>query len=503
MQRVQKKQHREIRHRRGLWLAACALVLAGTVAAAVLLKRPEEPMPVKEDHSGFLTNRAAEEIAEVEVERRNGETWAAERAEDGTLRMKDGGWALDESLGEMILDALAHLEYEDILTENKGDYADDPAAFGLDRPRVTAACRFTGGGRLEVRLGDEVAGGEGALYYMAVAGDDRLYAASAGTLRDLDTEKALLHPVAQPEIIPALLDRITVAGTDGTAAAEWTLAGAVTDSDAGENWRVTAPFEYPADAETIASLKENAGNLRMGTWYGEATEENLAACGLTKPACTLIFHTAAGSTGTVTESGVYDVVDREEKTTEIAIGSRQGESTAYARFGDEIFTVSMISLSAFTETNPLDTAARYPAAVPLDSLAEVTVEAGGETITYALEHTAAAEAAGGDGTGNNGESGTGDGETGEDAGLRAWKNGEEISGSAFRAAYERLMTVTVSGRLPEGTAIGETTKKYTFRTTSGGTHTLEFWTFDEMHDGLTQDGCTLFYLIRDGMTPLP
>ena len=65
------------------------------------------------------------------------------------------------------------------------------------------------------------------------------------------------------------------------------------------------------------------------------------------------------------------------------------------------------------------------------------------------------------------------------------------------------MTVTVSGRLPEGTAIGETTKKYTFRTTSGGTHTLEFWTFDEMHDGLTQDGYTLFYLIRDGMTPLP
>ena len=32
--------------------------------------------------------------------------------------------------------------------------------------RSTAACRFTDGGRLEVRLGDEVAGGEGALYYM-------------------------------------------------------------------------------------------------------------------------------------------------------------------------------------------------------------------------------------------------------------------------------------------------------------------------------------------------
>ena len=497
MQRVEKKQRRTIRHRRGIWLAACIAVLAGSVTAAILLSRPVEPMPHQEDRSGFLTNRAAEEITEVTIARRNGETWTAERGEDGTLRIKDEGWAVDASLGDMLGDALAHLEYEDILTENKGDYAGDPAAFGLDTPRVRAACRFTDGTGLDVSIGDPVAGGDGVLYYMTVAEDDRLFAAAEGTLRDLDIEKALLYPVTQPEIMAALLDRITVTGADGTVTAEWKLQGAVTDADAGENWRVMQPVEYPADAETIASLKESAGNLRMGTRYGEATGENLAACGLDTPRMTLTFHMAAGSTGTVTDSGVYDVVDREEKTVTLAIGKQRDENAAYVRFGDEIFTVSVIGFSAFTDTNPLDTAARYPAATPLNSLTELTVEKAGETVTYAIEHTAVTEDAGEDGK----ETGTADSE--EDSGLTVTKNGEEISGSAFRAAYERLMTVTVSGLLPEGTVPAETTKKYTFRTTSGGTHTLEFWRFDDLHDGLTQDGCTLFYLIRDGMTALP
>ena len=496
MQRVEKKRRRTIRHRRGIWLAACIAVLAGSVTAAILLSRPVDPMPRREDHSGFLTNRTAGEITEVTVTRRNGETWTVERGEDGALRMKGEGWTIDASLGDMLGDALAHLEYEDILTDNREDYAGDPAAFGLDTPRTAAACRFTDGTGLEVSIGDPVAGGDGVLYYMTVAGDDRLFAAAEGTLRDLDIEKVLLHPVTQPEIIAALLDRITVTGEDGKVTAEWALQGKVTDADAGENWRVTQPVEYPADAETIASLKENAGNLRMGTWYGEATGENLAACGLEVPRTTLTFHMAAGSTGTVSDSGVYDVTDREEKTVTIRIGNRRDENAAYVRFRDEIFTVNIIGFSAFTETDPMDTAARYPVATPLDSLTELTVEEAGETVTYVIEHTAAETA---DRSGE--ESGSED--SGEDPGLTVTKNGEETPGSAFRAAYERLMTVTVSGRLPEGTKPGETTKKYTFRTTSGGTHTLEFWRFDDLHDGLTQDGCTLFYLIRDGMTALP
>ena len=34
-------------------------------------------------------------------------------------------------------------------------------------------------------------------------------------------------------------------------------------------------------------------------------------------------------------------------------------------------------------------------------------------------------------------------------------------------------------------------------------HTLELSEFDALHDAVTLDGCTLFYLIREGIPELP
>ena len=78
-----------------------------------------------------------------------------------------------------------------------------------------------------------------------------------------------------------------------------------------------------------------------------------------------------------------------------------------------------------------------------------------------------------------------------------------ISASAFEAAYARLQVVDVSGRLPEGWIKQETEVTYVFSTTTGRTHTLELSPFDAMHDCVTVDGCSLFYLIRGGMTEMP
>ena len=73
----------------------------------------------------------------------------------------------------------------------------------------------------------------------------------------------------------------------------------------------------------------------------------------------------------------------------------------------------------------------------------------------------------------------------------------------FSAAWERLLTVTVSGKLPKDYQPGEPHTKYTFRTVSGGTHTVKLSDYDGMHDAVTMDGHTLFYLIKNGMTELP
>ena len=481
MQKVERKKHREGKPRRWIWLAAALVLLAGSVTAALLAGKPAE-IPREEKHWGMLVDRTVGELRSVTVQRRGDEAWTLVRTEDGELMPEAGAeWTVETQQGSLLQEAMTQLRYEEILTEDPAVYRDNPGDFGLENPLVTVTGRYTDGTETTVQIGNDT-GLEEGWYYMTVAGDDRLYAVSAGTVQDLDLEYALLHPVPRPEIYGALLDRITLMKGEEPAA-EWALQGEITDRDAGSSWAVTQPFRAPADEETIQKMKKSAENLRLGTYTAPATEENLEKYGLKQPGKTLVFHMAAGSTGTVSEAGVYDVTDHGESTVTLAIGNARDEMADYVRFGEEIFTVSRFTLSAFTDADPMATAARYPVLTPLASLESLTVEEGGRTLEYRL--------------------GSGE-ETGEeaDAGI-CLLNGEHISREAFDAAYERLLTVTFSGVLPEDAEWKEPYKKYTFRTLSGGTHTIELRGWDGIHDAVTVDGATLFYLIRGGMTPLP
>ena len=300
----------------------------------------------------------------------------------------------------------------------------------------------------------------------------------------------LLHPVHQLEIRGALLDRITVKNGDGSIRMEWTLQGQVSDQDAAENWLLTAPFVYPADYDAMKNLRDSAENLRLGIYIGAAEPDTLKQCGLDAPGTVIELHMAAGSTGTVSASGVYDVEEREESTETLTIGNSKSEMTAYVRYGDEIYTISWFSLSPFTEADPLSTVARYTVATPLNSMESLTVEKQGtESVHYALVRM--------DNESDSSEN------TDEETTNRCLRNGEEITYDAFSAAWERLLTVTVSGRLPTDWELKETHTRYTFRTVSGGRHTLELSDYDGIHDAVSMDGHTLFYLIKGGMTELP
>ena len=57
--------------------------------------------------------------------------------------------------------------------------------------------------------------------------------------------------------------------------------------------------------------------------------------------------------------------------------------------------------------------------------------------------------------------------------------------------------------LPDGWQKKETREEYVFRTLSGAVHTVELSEFDAMHDAVTVDGWTLFYLIRGGLDGMP
>ena len=496
MQKVERQKHKDRGRKRLIGLVLCAAVLIGGVTAGILLsnKAKEEETVTHRHMTGAVTQRSAEELVSLTVSRRGKDSWTAVRETDGSMRLQPEDesmpvtWLVDDSIAARLTDAAVNLTYDDVFTENRSDWEPDAEDFGLKDPLVTAVFRYTDGTEVTVHFGDSADPDDNAYYYMTVEGDDRLYAVAAGTLEDLNTEKELLHPVRALEIRGALLDRVTVRNGDGTVRTEWALQGQVSDRDAAENWMLTVPFVYPADYDAMKNLRDSAENLALGVYVGEAEEETLKQCGLDIPTAVIELHMAEGSTGTVSDQGVYDVVDWEERTETLTVGNPKSEMVAYVRFGDEIYTISHFSLNVFTETIPLSTVARYTVATPLNSLESVTVEKAEATDEYRIEKIEETQ---------NTE------QTEETPQYRCLKNGEEISYDAFSAAWERLLTVTVSGRLPENRERKEAHTKYTLRTVSGGTHTIELSDYDGVHDAVTLDGHTVFYLIKGGMTELP
>ena len=76
MQHVDRKPRKEKKHGRAPWIAAAALLLAGSVAAALLLTREPEPDdPESPVTAGILINRDADELDSVTVTQKGYEPW--------------------------------------------------------------------------------------------------------------------------------------------------------------------------------------------------------------------------------------------------------------------------------------------------------------------------------------------------------------------------------------------------------------------------------------------
>ena len=160
--------------------------------------------------------------------------------------------------------------------------------------------------------------------------------------------------------------------------------------------------------------------------------------------------------------------------------------TDYVLYDGVIYTMNHFALSALTEIDPRSTLSRHPVTVAAENLSGMTVRRpDGSADVYALSYQSRPSET--------------EGEPDETV-VTCTKNGEAYSYEAFAAAYERMRVVTVTGELPSGFEKRESTAVYEFRTLSGVTHIVELSPFDAMHDAVTVDGWTVFYLIRGGMT---
>ncbi len=499
MQKVERQKHKDRKRRRLTGVLLCTLLLVICVAVGLLMKDKAEKTASEanvryEAQTGDIFLRNESELKSLRLIQQGKDPWTVERDTEGKLRLlheetgEPSSWTVDENIAELLMSVATNLTYDDIFAEKRSEWEVAEEAFGLKDPLVTAVFSFQDGTDVTVHIGKSADPENNSYYYMSVDGDEHLYAVSAGITDDLTTEQTLLHPVPRLEIQSALLDRISVKNADGSIRKEWSLQGDVKDRDAAENWQLTAPFTYPADYNSIVNLKDNAGNLRLGVFIDAATEKTLKDYGLEEPSAILEFHTAAGSTGTVGMSGVFDVKDWEEHLYTLAIGGRKSEMSSYILYEDNIYSISDFTMSAFLNVEPTSTVARYVVTIPLTSLESAVVEKQGqETVSYVLEPVENA----------------GNGEEVTEEKYRCLKNGEEIPYETFEAAWDRLLTVTVSGKLSQEYVPTNVHTKYTFRTVSGRTHVLELSDLDQMHDLVTLDGASRFYLIKDGMTELP
>ena len=485
------------------WAALCLMTIlaAAGLAAGFVFTREKEALPVRNETGGTLVNRKPEEISRIRITARGKDAWIAERRADGFLYMITEGradgtdeeqseeWTLDPTLGERIEDALAHLVYEDILTDRKEDYADRLAEFGLAEPALTAEVLFSDGEKMTVRIGDESGLEDRAFRFMTIDGDPRLYAAAESLAEDLNVDRELLHPVVQPEIQAGRIDRVTIRSADGKTTSEWMLTGKITDTDAAENWQVCVPVVYPADQDQMRNLRKNAANLRLGIFIAQADDRSLAEYGLDRPQAEIEIHMAAGSTGQITAGGAYGVQDRKEESLRLFIGKSRNEMTDYCLWNDTIYTISHFSWTTIAEMDPKTTLARYPVTVEAENLKSLEIRRGdGSADLYELKRsTRPAET-------------EGEPDKTETVCL---KNGNQMDYSVFSAAYDRMRVVSFSGELPEGWIPKKPHTILIFTTLSGKSRRVELSEFDSMHDAVTVDGCTLFYLIRDGMGEMP
>ena len=500
MQKVEKRKHQKRRPGRLIWILACAVVLTAGVTAGLLLRKTaeeESELPVVYRHqpvTGSIIDRNPDEVESLTITRRGEAPWTVVQTGSGTLRLKDengktaDGWTVDEHIAKKLIDLASNLVYKDVFTEKREEWEPHAAVFGLEDPEIMAEVSFTDGTTVTVKVGNASDPTETDSYYMSVVGDGRLYALDAGTAEDLKTEKELLHPVPELNIRGSLLDRITVKDGGGSVRTEWMLQGDIRDQDAAVNWLLTMPFTYAADYDQIKNLKQNAENLTLGAYIGENDLNTIRKCGLDNPAGIIEIHMAAGATGTVGMTGVYDVKENDERTEILTIGSSKSDMTAYVLYRDAVYSITRYSIDVFLKAKPMDTAARYVMITPLNSLTGVTVEKqGAETAVYTMTKNPVSEKSVSD----------------ENGGYTCTRNGEEILYSAFSAAWDRLLTVTVSGRLKTDYRLKEPHTRYTLNTVSGKTHTVELSDYDGMHDAVTIDGNTVFFLIKNGMTELP
>jgi hypothetical protein len=486
-----KRKRKAARPRRALYLALLAVALAAGavffyVSSISLGKKP--PVQIDSTRRSLVT-RKAEEVARIAVSRSSGEGYVL-YLDNGRLAVQGRpDFVMDEDRQKSLLSACAILEAEDTVSESKEEWEPHKADFGLNPPAVKVDITYTDGKTAAFSLGAKSSVNN--WNYFLLEGDPKLYLASADLIDLFDQDVTAFHSIDQPLIHCQRIDNITIQNGSGEVQAAWKLETDITDANALSAWRMTAPYNYPCDADAMDTLVSALEKLYLGRFVSKATTAAKAQYGLAPPRRIITLHQAAGDMAKVSESGAYEVQPYPESMLTLLIGTASEDYLEYVEVDGSIYLVSTISQPLLESLVPENTLLKQPAAVAVDTIKSLAVESGGESRMYTLKRVERVLP-------NNDLAYDEQGNVLMDTFVDV--NGKEASFADFEAAITQLQSVTVSGRLPSDfVPDGSNSFKLVFTLLDGRTRTLETVPFDALQDALGIDGTYLFYLPKGAL----
>ena len=485
MQNVPKKKHAARKHSRLLLLILAVLLVAAAACLLIFARTPAPApeSPVQEEEEITLWAGEAADITRIQ------EAWSAVQTESGALVLEGtDSFAVDADIAAALLSGLKNVTAE-VLSDDWHGTDEEWAAFGLDAPESVVTVEFADGRSYTLRIGNAPQY-ENSWQYAQLDGDTRLLSISRGLAEECYVTRGSLHSVEQLTIHADRLDEITLLNAEGEITQQWRLNGAITNADAQDRWSVTVPVSYPADGTAMTTLRKSAANIRLGEYIADAAAASIARYGLDTPRTVIRLHQAAGTIGAVGVSGTYGTTDFPESTITLVIGEQEDELIDYVLYDGGIYRCSTLLLRGVMNADWREIVTRYPVLTALGNLASLSRETADGVDTWVITRT--------EQVAENNELVTDD-DGNQVYDITLTKNGESADYTVFSAAYDQLMMVTMSGRLPDGWTASDTPHTvWTFTDVDGTIHTVALTRYDAMHDAVSVDGTALFYLIQGG-----
>ena len=448
-------------------LAAC-LAAAG-LCAYLFWPRTYEDLPRAEDTTVLFSNRESADVASVTVRNGQGETYVI--TQDGDTTAMDGDESFDFS-DSMLSDALTDAAYvyteREIIDLNDSDTL-TAKDFGFDDDCIRVTAVYTDGEQLTFSIGDLLPE-ETPAYYLMVEGDTHIYTVDQDTRDTFSRARLALHSVPDPALNADLIDKITFTGDNAFAI----------ERRAGDDWYLTAPFEYPLSGTAVDTLLEKLENLRFSQFAADADKVDLSAYGLDAPRRTMTIDIAASVlTGYDENDAEIGSVNLDAYQLDFVFGNDANDVVFYCLYRGQILKASYFT-AGFTLSQGYDGLLLGNLInIPTNRLTEMKITENGETHVYTLSLVERVLE-------NNELEKDEDGNVLYD--VLVYKDGVSCDSDAFLTAYGQMTEMSaVTALSADWQAEGAPELTVTLQW-DGGTREMNFYPCDALHWGVEVNG---------------